>query len=170
MLASGIAELTAAGMPPAVSRRTGLPLRLHGDEARDRGGAELIPLFMSVDDCEEVVKEAREKDAALQISPPSLSSVAEHLRPRGRCAGLDLSHRPARRLTVALTLARGSTSVWWTSEPPCTRFKAVESSPQSVDQRDGLELHAFCERAKWGPLGWCVSLWHAIGVRASRLL
>ena len=75
---------------------------------RDRGGAELIPLFMSVDDCEEAVKEAQEKDAALYISPLSLSSVVEHLRPsRTMRRPLILSHRPARRLTLFPRVGNG---------------------------------------------------------------
>lgn len=80
-LVPGIAELTAAGMPPGLSAvGQELPLFACMEMKREtEEGAELIPLFMSVDDCEEAVKEAREKDAALQISPLSLSSVVEHL-------------------------------------------------------------------------------------------
>ena len=82
-LVPGMTELTAAGMPeglPALGQE--LPLFACMEMTKElEDGATVIPLFMSFDDCEAAVKEARKAfdRPELQMTALSLPSVVEHL-------------------------------------------------------------------------------------------
>lgn len=83
-LVPGMTELTAAGMPaglPAVGQE--LPLFACMEMTREtEEGETVLPLFMSYEDCEAAVSEAREaadSQTDLNIVGLSLPSVIEHL-------------------------------------------------------------------------------------------
>jgi len=82
-LVPGVTELTAAGMPeglPAIGQE--LPLFACMQMTREtEDGHNVLPLFMSFDDCAETVKQAREvnNDPGLEIVPLALPSIVEHL-------------------------------------------------------------------------------------------
>ena len=82
-LVPGVTELTACGMPeglPAIGQE--LPLFACMQMTREtEDGRNVLPLFMSFDDCAETVKQAQEvnNDLGLEIVPLSLPSIVEHL-------------------------------------------------------------------------------------------
>eukprot|EP00316_Scyphosphaera_apsteinii_P013265 CAMPEP_0119330974 /NCGR_PEP_ID=MMETSP1333-20130426/79433_1 /TAXON_ID=418940 /ORGANISM="Scyphosphaera apsteinii, Strain RCC1455" /LENGTH=209 /DNA_ID=CAMNT_0007340461 /DNA_START=94 /DNA_END=723 /DNA_ORIENTATION=+ len=83
-LVPSITELTAAGMPagmPAVGQELPLFACMEMSRETEEGGT-VLPLFMSFEDCEAAVKQAREADgdgSDLEIVGLSLPSVVEHL-------------------------------------------------------------------------------------------
>jgi len=79
----GMKELTAAGMPaglPALGQELPLFACMQMTKETDDGGS-VLPVFMSVEDCESAVKQARETndDPYLEIAGLSLPGVIEHL-------------------------------------------------------------------------------------------
>ena len=77
----GVAELTAAGMPAGVSP-VGQELPLYAClqmSKETEAGDSVMPVFMSVQDCEAALKDAREADPGLEIVPLSLPGIVKHL-------------------------------------------------------------------------------------------
>ena len=77
----GRAELTACGMPAEMSPiGQDVPLFACMQMSKEKdGGGSVLPVFMSFEDCEAALTEAREADPFLEITPLSLPSIVEHL-------------------------------------------------------------------------------------------